>query len=172
MASSRFGERLQVEAERQREQAVTEKNRVQDMIGRVAASLSVLNDFSTRLKENIATTRTISQEITAAFTQLTTSIETQTRSITDLNESIQEIEQAVESLAAASADMKALSDNSVRLTSSGRAEALNLSEKMNRVQGVMEQSAAIMDELHAFNEKIHEIVEAINQIPSKRSCSP
>jgi len=164
MASSKFGERLQAEAEHQREQAVAEKNRVQDMVGRLAASLTVLNDFSARLKENISTTRTISQEITTAFEQITSSIETQTRSITDLNGAIQGIERAVETLAAGSTDMKALSEKAERLTKNGREQALSLSEKMSRVHETMDQSAGIMHELDALNERIHEIVATINHI--------
>lgn len=50
IASSKFGERWQAEAERQREQALAEKNRAQDMIDRITANLLVLNDFSANLK--------------------------------------------------------------------------------------------------------------------------
>ena len=164
LASSKFGERLQSEAEHQREQAIAEKNRTQDMIDRITASLLVLNDFSEKLKHNITTTRAISQEITSSFTQLTSSIEMQTRSIGDLNESIQGIEQAVESLVARSTDMKALSENSEMLTKNGKEEALSLSEKMNRVHETIEHSVAIMNELNEYNKMIHEIVATINHI--------
>lgn len=164
LASSKFSERLQAEAELQREQAIAEKNRTQDMMNRIAASLHVLNDFSAKLKQNMTTTRAISQEITSSFTQLTASIETQTRSIGDLGESIQAIEQAVESLAARSADLKALSENSERLTKNGREETIHLSDIMDRVHETIEQSAAIMKELHEYNQMIHEIVATINHI--------
>jgi methyl-accepting chemotaxis protein len=164
IASSKFGERLQSEAEHQREQALAEKKRTEDMIERISASLLVLNDFSAKLKHNITTTRAISQEITSTFTQLTSSIETQTRNIGDLSESIQGIEQAVESLAARSTDMKALAENSERLTKNGKEEALSLSEKMNRVHEAIEQSVAIMNELNEYNNMIHEMVAAINHI--------
>lgn len=164
IASAKFGERLQSEAEHQREQALAEKKRTEDMIERISASLLVLNDFSAKLKHNITTTRAISQEITSAFSQLTSSIETQTRNIGDLGESIQGIEQAVESLAAASTDMKALAENSERLTKNGKEEALSLSEKMNRVHEAIEHSVAIMNELNEYNNMIHEMVAAINHI--------
>jgi len=164
LASSKFAERLQAEAERQREQALAEKNRVQEMMERVAASLRELNEFSAKLKQNISTTRVISQEITTAFRQLSSSIETQTRSIADLNEAIQGIETSVESLAARSADLKGLSANTERLTKSGREETLVLSEIMSQVHEAMAQSADIMQELSEYNQKIHEIVAAINHI--------
>jgi len=164
MASAKFAEQLQAEAERQLEQAVTEKYRVQNMIERISFSLVTLNDFSSRLKDNISTTRTISQEITAAFGQLTFSIETQTKSITDENAAIQNIEQAVETFAASSMEMKVLSENSETLTKNGRAEAQELSEKMSRVRETMERSAAIMNELNVLNERIHEVVATINHI--------
>jgi len=164
IASSKFGERWQAEAERQREQALAEKNRAQDMIGRVAANLFVLNDFSANLKQNITTTRTISQEITSSFSQLSASIETQTRSIGDLGDSVQQIARAVESLAARSTDLKKLSESTELLTNSGKEEALSLSDKMNRAHESIEQTVAIMNELNQLNGMIHEIVTAINQI--------
>ena len=164
LASSKFAERLQAEAERQREQALAERNRVQEMMVRIAASLRELNEFSANLKQNISTTRAISQEITTAFGQLTSSIETQTRSMADLNDAIQGIERSVESLAARSADLKGLSANTERLTKSGREETVALSDIMEQVHGMMAQSAAIMQELSEYNQKIHEIVAAINHI--------
>jgi len=164
LASSKFAERLQAEAERQREQALAEKNRVQEMMERIAASLRELNAFSANLKQNISTTRAISQEINTAFGQLSSSIETQTRSIADLNEAIQGIERSVESLAARSTDLKGLSANTERLTKSGREETLMLSGIMDQVQETMAQSAEIMRELSEYNQKIHEIVATINHI--------
>lgn len=164
LASSKFGERWQAEAEHQREQALSEKNRVQDMIDRIDANLHVLHDFSSNLKHNISTTKAISQEITTAFSQMTSSLEKQTLSIGDLGESIQAIELAVESLVARSTEMKTLAEHSERLTKNGQEEALNLSEKMNQAHMTMEQSVAIMKELNEFNSMIHQIVAAINQI--------
>lgn len=164
LASSKFGERWQSEAEHQREQALNEKNRVQEMMDQIDANLHMLNDFSANLKQNISTTRIISEEITTSFAQLTSSLDTQSKSISDLGESMQEIERAVESLVNRSTTMKELSENSEKLTKNGREETLNLSEKMNEAHVTMEQSVAIMNELNEYNSIIHQIVATINQI--------
>lgn len=54
----KFGERWQAEAKQQREQALAEKNRAENMMERIVANLLVLNDFSANLKHNISTTKT------------------------------------------------------------------------------------------------------------------
>jgi methyl-accepting chemotaxis protein len=164
LASAKFGQRLQSEADKQREQAVTEKKRMQEMNDQISASLLVLNDFSSNLRQNITSTSIISQEVTSSFTHLTSSIEEQARQIGEISDAIRSIERIAESLAASSAEMKALSENAVQLTNKGDEEARALSEKMKQVLATIERTVAIMNELNAHNKRIHEIVATINQI--------
>ena len=164
IASTRFSEGLQKEADRQREQAIEERNRMRDINAKIAASLQALNAFRSNLKENITSTSTISQEVTKAFNEMSSSIEAQTRGIGEINESIQAVEKAVGELAERSDAMKELAGQAVVQMNSGREEALRLSEDMTRVNEMIDRSAAIMTELNRYNEAIHEIVAAINHI--------
>jgi len=167
LASTRFSGQLQREAAEQREQAITEKDRTQNMIDQVSSSLQMLHDFNAKLRQNVTSTSTISQEVTRAFTEVTTSIETQTHSITDISESVSMIEHTVASLADRSSTMKTLSENAVHLTQQGRVGAEQLSQKIDHVYETIELSASLMKELNEQNERIGDIVTTINQISSQ-----
>jgi len=164
IASTRFSEGLQRENDRQREQAIEERNRMRELYTKIASSLQALNAFSSNLKENITSTSTISQEVTKAFHEMSASIEAQTRGIGEINDSIQAIEKAVGELAERSDAMKELAVQAVGQMNSGRDEALRLSEDMNRVNEMIDRTAAIMTELNRYNVAIHEIVAGINHI--------
>jgi len=167
IASSKFSERLQTDANEQRESAVAEKNNTQAIIDRVASSLQLLNEFSANLKQNVTSTSVISQEVTSAFTEVTTSVETQTGSIADISESIRIIEDAVASLVARSSEMRTRSESSVQLTKSGSEEAESLEIKMNHVHEVIHNSVLLMNELNEQNKVISDIVASINHISTQ-----
>ena len=167
LASTRFSGQLQQKAAEQREQAITEKDRTQTMIDQISSSLHVLNDFNAKLRQNVTSTSTISQEVTLAFSEVTSSIETQTHSITDMSDSVRLIEHTVSSLAERSSTMKTLAENSVHLAQQGWVGADQLSQKIDHVYETIELSAALMKELNEQNERISDIVSTINQISSQ-----
>lgn len=163
-ASAKFSERLQSEASSQREQAVVERNRAQGIVGNVATSLSTLNEFSSNLKANMTSTSTISKEVTAAFSEVSSGLETQTSSITGISEAIRFIGREVASLADRSTGMKELAERSVSLTNVGSQEAAALESRMNLVNETIDSSAMLMNELNEQNQKIGDIVSAIKAI--------
>lgn len=167
MASTKFSERLQTDAANQRESAITQNNRTQAMIDRISSSLRVLNDFSSKLKQNVTSTSTISLEVTSSFSEVTSSIETQTTSISDISESIQVIEQTSASLATRSTELRALSESSVKLTKSGSEEADLLMQKINQVHDTIDSSVILMKELNEQNKQISDIVATINHISTQ-----
>ncbi|MFD0673276.1 methyl-accepting chemotaxis protein [Cohnella sp. GCM10027633] len=166
-ASAKFSERLQNDVVAQREQAVSEKNRAQAIVDRVSGSLTVLNEFSDNLKTNITSTGAISKNVTAAFVEVTASIETQTSSITDISGSVQRIEQEVSSLAARSAEMRSLSENSVQHSRLGSEEALLLENQMGQVNAAIDASAELMSQLNEQNSRIGGIVATIKHISTQ-----
>lgn len=163
-ASAKFSERLQSEASSQREQAVIERNRAQGIVDNVATSLSTLNEFSSNLKSNMTSTSTISKGVTAAFSEVTSGLETQTSSITGISEAIRFIGQEVASLADRSTGMKELAEQSVSLTNVGSQEAAALELHMSHVNETIDTSAILMNELNEQNKKIGDIVSAIKAI--------
>lgn len=167
LTSARFSERLQAEAEREREKAIAEKNRTLALMDRIASSLHMLNEFSGMLKANVTSTSKISREVNAAFTDVMAGIERQTGSIAGIEESARTIEQAVATLADRSRQMMALSQNSVRLTAEGSGEAEALADMMDQAKAMIERSAALMHELNEQNKHIQDIVEAIGQIAAQ-----
>nr|WP_208414716.1 methyl-accepting chemotaxis protein [Paenibacillus castaneae] len=167
LASTKFSEHLQTEAANQRENAIAEKNRTQAIIDRISSSLHVLNDFNSNLKQNVTLTSTISQDVTSAFSEVTSSIETQTTSISDISESVRIIENTVASLVSRSTEMRSLSENSVKLTKSGSEEAELLTKKIDHVHETIDISVVLMTELNEQNKLISDIVATINHISSQ-----
>ena len=163
-ASSRFSERLQAEAVSGKEQALTERNRAQALIGEVSSSLSTLNEFSSNLKTNVTATGSISREVTASFSEVASSMETQTTGISDINDSIGVIGREVSSLAARSAEMKELAQSTVSLTASGSRETEALELRMNQALETIDSSAGLMNELRDQSARIGDIVAAIKNI--------
>ncbi|TVX99711.1 methyl-accepting chemotaxis protein [Cohnella terricola] len=165
--SAKFSERVQAEASSQREQAVAERNRAQQIVGQVSESLVTLNDFSSNLKRNMTSTNTISKEVTTAFSEVASSMESQTSGVADISESIRLIGQEIASLAAHATEMKERSENSARYTNIGNHEAEALETQMKQVHETIDDSAALMQELNEQNKQIGDIVSTIKNISNQ-----
>lgn len=165
--SARFSERLQRQVVAEREQAIADKNRVQAIVENVTASLTVLNEFSDNLKTNITSTGVISREVTSAFVEISSSIETQTSSVSDISASMQLVESEVTSLASRSTEMRELSENAVKHSKLGSEEALRLENQMIQVNAAIDESAVIMSELNEQNARIGDIVATIKHISTQ-----
>ncbi|WEK56416.1 MAG: methyl-accepting chemotaxis protein [Candidatus Cohnella colombiensis] len=166
-ASMKFSERLQHEVNLQREQAITEKNRSHTLIDQVSSSLADLNEFSANLKSNVTTTSIISKEVTTAFTQIASGIESQTSSTSDISDAIRYVEQEVASLAGGSEELKTLSEGSVRQAEIGNEEVATLDSQMNQVLQSIDTSVTLMNELNEQNSRISDIVATIDHIASQ-----
>lgn len=167
LVSSKFSENLQTAAANDRDKVLAEKNLSQHMIDRVSSSLTVLNEFSSKLKSNVTSTSAISVQVTSAFAEISSSTETQTSSIADISESTRIMEQAVVSLAERSTEMRVLSESSVALTKHGSEEALSLAEQMRHVHETIDASVALMQQLNEQNEQISDILNTIHHISSQ-----
>lgn len=167
LVSTRFSERLQMEANSQREKAVAEHEIAQQMMKQVASSLAQLQDFSSNLKENVTYTSAISREVTAAFMNVASSTERQTTSITDIGESMQNIRETVEVLTERSTNLKTLSEHSRSLAEHGNREAQSLIDRMQQVYEAVNSSVALMRELEQQNNRILDIVHTINDISAQ-----
>lgn len=167
LVSAKFSERLQAEAAAQQQKAMDEQAHSQALIDQLSASLTLLNDFSSKLKLNVTSTSTISNQVTAAFSEVSASTDTQTASLSAISESIRIIEQAVASLAGRSTEMRELSASSVTLTANGAAEAQSLEEKMDHVHETIDRSVSLMNELNEQNSRISDIVTTIHQISAQ-----
>ncbi|GFN32892.1 methyl-accepting chemotaxis protein [Paenibacillus xylaniclasticus] len=165
--SAKFSERLQSDVQTQHDHAVEERNKSLEMVEQISASLTLLNDFSSKLKHNITSTGAISKEVTTAFNEITSSIETQTSSINEISDSIVQIEQSVTSLAHRSNEMRSLSVSSAQLTQFGSEEANRLESEMKHINDTIDESVRLMNELGEQNELIGDIVSTIKHISAQ-----
>ncbi len=167
LVSSRFSERLQADADAQREAAIAEHATTKQLIDQDAESLTRLQSFSANLKQNVTSTSDISREVTAAFGDVAASTEKQTASIADIGASMELIHGAIQSLAERSATLKALSDNSLNLTEKGNQEVDSLMLSMRQVQQAVDASVALMQEMENQNRRIQDIVTTITEISAQ-----
>jgi len=167
LVSSRFSERLQADADAQREAAIAEHATTKQLIDQDAESLTRLQSFSANLKQNVTSTSDISREVTAAFGDVAASTEKQTASIADIGASMEFIHGAIQSLAERSATLKALSDNSLNLTEKGNQEVDSLMLSMRQVQQAVDASVALMQEMENQNRRIQDIVMTITEISAQ-----
>ncbi|MEF3306847.1 methyl-accepting chemotaxis protein [Paenibacillus sp. GYB003] len=164
LVSALFSERLQREVAAKREAAVAEQAKSEAIVDRLSASLTLLNDFSSKLRENVTSTSAISKEVTASFAELSASAETQADSVAAIGESVRIVERAVADLADRTTAMQSLSAGSTRLTDDGGAIAKSLEEQMRRVHETIDRSVALMNELNEQNDRIVDIVSTIRHI--------
>lgn len=168
-ASARFGENMQrtvIEKQAAAEQA---REQAELLLGHIASSVQVLNRFSAQMKTNITETGGISREVTTAFHEISSSIETQTRSVGDISESIQTIDGMVDAVADSARAMRELSGRTAELTQTGSEQAVMLAGEMDKVHTIMATTVALMDELNEQNQRIGDIVTTISDIANQTS---
>jgi methyl-accepting chemotaxis protein len=167
LVSAKFSERLQRDAASEQKNAITERDRSRSIVEQVAASLRVLNLFSSGLKQNVQSTSSISTEVTAAFNDIAASTGTQTSSVTDISKSIQVIEQGMASFVQRTSEMRTLSGSSAKLAAGGSDDAQLLMEQMERVNESILSAVAAMNELNEQSRQIGDIVETIRSLSSQ-----
>jgi len=167
LVSSRFSERLQADADAQREAALAEHAISKQIIDQVSDSLTQLQAFSANLKQNVTHTSDISREVTAAFSDVAASTQKQSSSIADIGTSMQLIRDSIQSLAERAATLKALSNNSLNLTISSNQETDSLIRSMQQVQQAVNASVALMQEMEHQNRRIQDIVATITEISAQ-----
>ncbi|MFC5648163.1 methyl-accepting chemotaxis protein [Paenibacillus solisilvae] len=167
LTSSVFGQRLQNEVLRQQNETSIANEKSGRMLKQVHSSILVLDEFSSDLRDNTQTTQQISHEMTASFSEMTVSIESQTRSISGISGAVQEMDHHVEQAAASADALRGLSESTSGLITAGRTEMTVLTDEMSRVEAIITETASRMDELNVQNEQISEIVIKISGIASQ-----
>lgn len=148
-------------------QAEQAKERTDEILREVTASVEVLGQSTTSIQEDAASTELITKEVVSAFQEISTGVETQASSIRDISQSMQHVTQTVEQTVAASVDMSQTSKNISDITLQGRDNMVRLSEEMNGINQVVERSAKVMQEVNEENEKIGDIVTLISDIANQ-----
>ncbi|MBO9608142.1 MAG: chemotaxis protein [Paenibacillaceae bacterium] len=167
IASMRFGERLQRDVYEKQKAAEQARQRAESLLEHISSTVQVLTRFSEQMKVNVTDTGSISREVTYAFQDISSSIETQTRSVGDISESTRTVDETVASVAEGAALMQGLSSRTAELTHTAREQALLLGSGMENVHTIVQSTVALMEELNASNQRIGDMVSTIGDIANQ-----
>lgn len=164
---TRIGNQMQQNIEENHQEISATKERIEGMLVQVKDSVEVLGHFSQRLQENINQTGENSEDLTMAFTQIASSIDTETQSVSKISDSIQIVNGHVQSLASLATVMHQMSGQTLESTLQGDAEVQRLAREMESVEQVMDQIVQLMGAFQGQAEQIGTILNVINGIANQ-----
>ncbi|MFD7520593.1 methyl-accepting chemotaxis protein [Paenibacillus chitinolyticus] len=166
-ASARFSEKLQTEVLEKQAETLDAKAQTDALLEQVGSTVQVLNEFNDTLKTNVATAGKISQEVTATFGEVSTSVEHQTQIVVDISGFVQEVERVVSSVADGSGTLQRLSTENIGLTNQGSEQVHALSAEIETVYSIIHRTVHLMNDLNEQGVRIGSMVGLINDITSQ-----
>lgn len=167
IAQSRIGLRMRTELEAKQKEAVSAKEKMEEILNRIKESIAILTQFNTKLKENVTAAGQISEEVTAAFSGIATGIESEAKSVNEIGGAMAKVDHAVQALAQVSIGMKEATDLTVEAIGRGEKETQNLFTAMNTVDEGIQSTVALTEELKKQTEEISAILTAIGNIAAQ-----
>jgi len=166
-ATSYFGEKLQKEVLARQQEATAARRQAEQLLDNIRHSIEVLDRFTIRLNEDVSATGGISRGVTAAFREISLSLEAQTRSVSEVSDFTRSVDESMRSFVEGSTDMREHSLATGRLTVEGNGRFTALNEEMKQVDAIMNTTVRLMDELNEKNRRIGDIVQTIDAIASQ-----
>ncbi len=139
----------------------------EEILTGVRTTTEVLGTSSNTLQENASVTGRITEEVVAAFQEISIGIESQATSITDITTAIQEVNETVEMTSSASSTMSSRSRDTARMTNEGKTQMEDLSLKINDITVIVTETSEIMNAVNEENVKIGNIVTTIADIANQ-----
>ena len=161
---ARLRTRMQKENEENHAAVMKANEENQHLLQKIRDLIHALNNFSNSLQENIGLTRSISEEITGAFSEIATGSENQAESVSDISSSIQSADKNIQVLGKASVEMMGLSNQTAEVTVEGNVQINILDGKIEDVNAIITQNVQIMNNLNDQSRLIGKIVATINSI--------
>jgi len=164
---SNFSEKLRKKAIDSAEEAAREKENLDKVLKEIKASIGTLSNFSENLKENVHMTGKISDDITVAFSQVASGIESEAEAIDEINESITVSDERVNTVAEASINMNKLSVSTVSTIDSGSNIIETLSIEMDNVISTIDDTVKLTNNLNKQTQQIGAILGTITEISAQ-----
>lgn len=162
--SARFSEKLQQQANEERQKAITSKAFADQLLEKLKSSITVLEDFSNKQKEDVKKTGQISREVTNTFSEMAKAVESQTENLLNISDSVAEVERIVVGLAQKADELQTYSDESDAITRASQSEIKLLISETGRVREIINQTFQEMNQLSEQNERVGSIVDTISEI--------
>ncbi|CAN7177550.1 methyl-accepting chemotaxis protein [Paenibacillus sp. LjRoot153] len=167
IGQSQIGRRMLTNVARSAKESELAKIKTDEVLSGVRTTTEVLGTSSGNLQENATVTGRITEEVVAAFQEITIGIESQASSINDITSAIQNVNETVEQTTAASNTMSSRSQDTARMTNEGKTQMEDLSLKINDITVIVTETSDIMNEVNEENVKIGNIVSTIAEIANQ-----
>jgi methyl-accepting chemotaxis protein len=140
---------------------------VEELLGKASEGVSTLSLFNENLTENVYSMERIGKEITVAFREVATGVETQASSINELNHSTRNVGTSVEYLSELFRSLQETADERKEWIREGNQQVDLLAREMEQVSDIIDSTVTTMNRLNDQNKKIGDILNAINEISAQ-----
>lgn len=161
---SKIGSDLRKKLEENNEESEKSNIQMQKMLEQTRNTAKTLSQFSGTLMNNMSAIGDISTEITKAFTEIASSIESQAQSVNDINRLMEQSNNEIQSVSNSSTAMRDISNLTSEVSNEGNYAVLSLKEEFNKVDTNIESTVIIMNELNIQAKQIGAILNTINEI--------
>ncbi|MDP4085488.1 MAG: methyl-accepting chemotaxis protein [Bacillota bacterium] len=159
-----FSRNLRKGLSKSNEEALSSQQKIESMLEGVKKVVTSLGSLNTKFNQDVKITEVISNEITEAFSQISSSIDSQSQNIVDATQLIQLNEDSVKHLLHVSTNLKASTDLTVNVNREGMLEVDVLRNDMDEVNDIVSDTAILFDTLNKETENIGKVLELINAI--------
>lgn len=161
---SKIGADMRKKLEENNEKSEQSNIQLQNMFEQAKNAAKTLSQFSGTLMNNISAIGEISSEITVAFTEIASSIESQVESVNDINGAMEQSNNEIQSVSSSSTAMREISNLTSEVSNEGNYAVLSLKEEFNKVDTNIENTVVIMNDLNIQAKQIGLILNTINEI--------
>lgn len=143
------------------------KNKLDHVFDRVRNTLNTLSNFSSNLNHNVTAMGQISGDISSAFSEVASSIDSQTQSIMVITNSVISNNEEVKSVSETSSDMLNLFSNTSATIKNGGREVTELMTEIDKMNTAVVETVSIMQELSEKTDMISTILTTISDITNQ-----
>lgn len=165
--SAYFAQRLQRNIRTREQEALASKELSDKLIDKLQQSILMLNEFSTKQKEQVLSATNISHEVTSTFNEMTSAIEQQTDHVIAINDATQTIDVSIKGMSDSFQIIGQYAVENTKLTTRNTEQMQQMIEEMNQLRQSTQQALEEMERLKRSNEHVQEIATTINDIASQ-----
>ncbi|QSS99691.1 methyl-accepting chemotaxis protein [Pontibacillus sp. ALD_SL1] len=164
MFQARLNTKLQEESSVNEEEALSAKQRAEEMVTQVQGSLETLSNFSDSLKGNIEVTGRVSSEVTKTFNEMASAIEHQAAGVMDITSLVDRSKSNVDDVNVSSNSMKENTEKSVEVANKAFDQMNHLNGEIGSVNSIMMEAEDSMHQLQEEANEISDIILVINNV--------
>jgi methyl-accepting chemotaxis protein len=161
---SRTTQNITQELESEKNKIEASRNIIENILGNLKSSITVLIKFSESLQENVNMAGKISTEVTKTFNEISANIESQSGLISGINSEIYTETEYIKTLASEAKLMRTLSEDTLSMTEDCKNNISYLSKEMQNVSINIDDAVFLMANLSTQANSIENILGTVKAI--------